>query len=90
MKFHCYSATEGSKRKTWAIGVDTRGVHTFFTEPEGSKLIYYHKPIDTDFSGSMEKANSYALKKLDEKLKKNYSSHGDGFFDVSSRLFNIK
>ncbi|WP_233349643.1 hypothetical protein, partial [Vibrio cholerae] len=64
VKFECYGAIRpDGKQKTWAIGQDQRGVHTWFTEPGGSQLIYYFKPLITDFNGSNIEGEIYVRKK---------------------------
>ena len=89
--FHTYTATsKAGGTKLWAIGVDSRGVHTWFTEPDGARLIYYHKPLATDFHNSYEKAERYVEKKIREKEKKQYSSNGENYFDASTRTFHAK
>ena len=87
--FKLYEAPQGDNGdvKKWAIGFDERGVHTFFTEPGATDLIYYHKPLLTDFDNDDVKAEEYVRKKISEKIKKNYRRVLCGKFDSSKRVF---
>ncbi len=71
----------------WAIGYDSRGVHTWFTEPSGSQLIYYHKPIDTDFNNDVMKAEIYINTKLREKQRKGYVATNANRFNAAKCSF---
>lgn len=89
VKFQIYEASQNqsSSIKKWAIGEDKRGVHTFFTEPGGSDLIYYHKPLLTDFNNNISESSKYVSKKISEKIRKGYGLVLTGFFNSKSRTF---
>lgn len=88
--FNQYQAVlQDGSYKVWAVGLDARGVHTWFTEPKGSKLIYYFKPMATDFNGSMPNAEKYIERKRREKERKGYKHKGRKNFVSKTRTFSI-
>lgn len=76
--------------KIWAIANDSRGVHTFYTEPEGSRVIYYFKPLVTDFNNDSKEAFKYVTRKVAEKKNKGYDSLGSHSWCSSTRTFQKK
>lgn len=88
--FSLYSTyrSDGTE-KIWAIARDDRGVHTWFTEPDGVRLIYYFKSLVDCFDDSLFKAEKYRLKKQSEKIRKGYENKGNALFLSSSRTFQI-
>lgn len=86
--FSVFEAPNGlGGTKKWAIGQDSRGIHTFYTEPSGSKLIYFHKPLITDFNGLNTAASEYMIKKVQEKGRKGYADIGRFNFLSNIRTF---
>jgi hypothetical protein len=83
--FEAPNGSGGSKQ--WSIGRDSRGIHTWYTEPHGSQLIYYHKPVNKDFNGSNIAAEEYMIKKVQEKEKKGYTDRGRFHFVPKTRSF---
>ena len=56
-------------------------------KPSGSQLIYYHKPIDTDFNNDVMKAEIYINTKLREKQRKGYVATNANRFNAAKCSF---
>lgn len=60
-----------SVKKIWMIGCDERGVHTLYTHPKESRIVYYHKPIN-EFDEGLLGIQQYVEAKCQQKRNKKY------------------
>ncbi|PLC59425.1 hypothetical protein CIK00_03905 [Photobacterium carnosum] len=90
--FNGYKCNVNGKDKLWYIAFDSRGVHTFYSDPETlDSLIYYHKSYAEFIKphvNSMDLILKYVDKKISEKVKKGYVlENATASYDIPTNSF---